>query len=185
MKDGYINVCIDCKKKYQKDSKNDAKYYKTKKGVIRVIYKTQIFSSKKRNHVLPLYTKDELREWLFLNGFEKLYQNWVKSGYKKYQKPSVDRLDDYKPYSLDNIRLVTWQENEDKSHFDLKNALSKSGEQCKPVLQFDLEGNFIREFISHNEAQRQTNIFQIYNVCNGKNKTAGGFKLEYKVKLCK
>jgi len=48
--------------------------------------------------------------------FEELYNNWVKHGYDKWYKPSVDRLNDDKGYSFSNIQLVTWKENSDKQH---------------------------------------------------------------------
>lgn len=51
--------------------------------------------------------------------------------------------------------------------------------QSKPVEQYDLDGNYIRTWISANEASKQTGIGQgnISNCCNGKPgfKTAGGF----------
>ena len=82
-----------------------------------------------------------------------------------------------------------------------RNALSYNGKQAKrrvqnnnqkeickhlgvPVLQFDLQDNFIQEFYSVAEAARQTNIcrVQIYKICrnNPGQKTAGGFKWKYK-----
>ena len=52
----------------------------------------------------------------------------------------------------------------------------------KPVIQLDLLGNFITEFASLHDAGRQTKVCwqNIYKVCSGKRKTAGGFKWEYK-----
>lgn len=47
----------------------------------------------------------------------------------------------------------------------------------KAVLQFDKENNFIKEYESLNEAERQTGIFQtnIGKCCSKKRKTAGGY----------
>lgn len=52
----------------------------------------------------------------------------------------------------------------------------------KPVLQFDKSGNFIAEYPSTAEAERQTGIAHqsISSCCNGKRKSAGGFVWEYK-----
>lgn len=52
----------------------------------------------------------------------------------------------------------------------------------KPVLQFDLDGNFIREYISINEAHRFTGVDSscIVNCCKGKSLTAGKCKWKYK-----
>ena len=50
--------------------------------------------------------------------------------------------------------------------------------------QYDLEGNFIKEWPSQAEAARFYNIDStgIYNCCKGKQKTAGGFIWKYKEK---
>lgn len=53
----------------------------------------------------------------------------------------------------------------------------------KPVLQYDLEGNFIKEYPSATEASRQLGINNsvcISRCCNNKNKTAFGYKWKYK-----
>ena len=52
----------------------------------------------------------------------------------------------------------------------------------KKVLQYDLKGNFIKEWISATEVERQTGISRgnIGAVCNGKRKTAGNFIWRYK-----
>jgi len=54
----------------------------------------------------------------------------------------------------------------------------------KPVIQYDLEGNFIQEWISATEAERITGIQRrnIGAVCNKKRKTAGNFIWKYKEK---
>lgn len=58
--------------------------------------------------------------------------------------------------------------------------------RSKPVLQYSLEGNFIREFGSAKEASKSTNILRdaIRNSCTGKTKMSGGFQWKYKVSEC-
>jgi len=58
----------------------------------------------------------------------------------------------------------------------LKKAVSK------PTIQYDLEGNFIKEYPSAMKAAKIIGIHYegIYKVCRGKQKTAGGFKWGYK-----
>lgn len=182
MFDGHLNICIECKKKYEKENKNYIKYEKTEKGVIRVIYKTQKGNSKRRSHIPPNYSKEELKVWLYINGFKALFDTWVASGYEKRLKPSCDRLDDYKGYSLDRLRLVTWGENKDKQTEEILLARSTSGEKCKTVEQLSLDGVLIKEFISASEAGRICNIDvrHISNCCLGKRKTSHGFKWKYK-----
>lgn len=57
-----------------------------------------------------------------------------------------------------------------------------NGKCSKPVLQYDLNGNFVKEWPSTMEVQRQLGISNshISNCCKGKKKTSGGFKWQYK-----
>lgn len=59
-------------------------------------------------------------------------------------------------------------------------AISKS--RSKPILQYDLQGNFIREWRSSMEVERELSISHnnIGSVCNGKRKTAGGYIWKHK-----
>jgi hypothetical protein len=50
----------------------------------------------------------------------------------------------------------------------------------KPVIQYDLQGNVIKEFSSIKEAVHITNIKQIGACCKGKQKTAGNYVWRYK-----
>ncbi len=148
--DGYLNKCIECTKKDVKGSNYD----KTEKGVVRVIYKTQVRNSKARKMELPSYTKQELNEWLYKNNFKSLYDNWVSSDFDKSKKPSVDRLDDFKSYSFENIRLVTWTENIAHQYQDRLNAIGTGGRCCKAVIQHDRYGNVLAEYHSYSFAKR-------------------------------
>jgi len=175
------NICKECEKQYH------IEYRKTKDGLINSIYDNQKRTSKKRGHQHPTYTKEELKKWLFKQDlFHELYDLWVLSSYNKYQKPSIDRLDNSKGYSFYNIRLVTWRDNDNQAHEDIKTKKLKNSGLLngghKAVLQFDLKGNFIAEYMSVREAERQTktNAPHISAVCKGKRKTAGGYIWKYK-----
>lgn len=76
-------------------------------------------SSKNRKHPMPLYSIEELWEWVNNEEnkvvFDLLWDKWKESG-NRWDKPSIDRLDDFKPYSLDNIQLMSWLDNNKKSH---------------------------------------------------------------------
>ena len=50
----------------------------------------------------------------------------------------------------------------------------------KPVLQFDLQGNFIQEWSGQREVLNTLGIHDVGRVCKGINKTAGGFLWRYK-----
>jgi len=88
------------------------KYRKSLKGMTASIYHGQVRSSKIRGHVPPNYTLSEFRVWCFMQpNFNELYINWIESDCKRILKPSADRSENDKPYTFDNLRLVTFSEN--------------------------------------------------------------------------
>ena len=52
--------------------------------------------------------------------------------------------------------------------------------KAKLIYQLDLDNNIIRTFESAAEAERQLDIKGILNVCNGRAKSAGGFRWKNK-----
>lgn len=181
MSDGYLGKCKECTKN---DTKNNDKvfsnrtnesYDKTEKGVIRVIYKTQKRNSKIRKMSNPNYTKEELSIWMYENNFKKLYDNWVINNFDKNLKPSTDRKNDFKPYTLDNIRLGTWQENKNHQYDDIKNGTGTSGQICKKLIQFDSNKNIIAEYISLSDARRINGYTMERAIKSGKKDRKGYF----------
>lgn len=51
-----------------------------------------------------------------------------------------------------------------------------------PVLQYDLDGNFIREWPSRLSAERELGIYNVGKCCNGHQKTSYGFIWKWKYK---
>lgn len=176
MGDGYLGKCKSCTKVDVRS--NEADYDKTEKGVIRVIYKTQNSSSKKRGHEKPDYSKNQLAEWLYSNGFKVLYDGWVSSGYVKSKKPSVDRIDDLKGYSIDNIRLVTWNDNFKSAVSDKMNGKGSQGSQCKPVGKLDSNLELISAYVSYWSAVRECG-YSIEHQIKNRVKCRNGFYWEY------
>jgi len=174
-KSGLQSQCKGCNNRYR------FIYHRTKDGLIKGIYSNQINNSKQRTHKLPIYTIVELKDWLFSQKlFHELFDNWVNSGYKRELAPSVDRKNDYKEYSLNNIQLMTWSENRTKGHSDRKNGINNK--RSISVLQYDLEGNFIKEYYSINQAQRETGVStgSISIMCRDRRNKTGKFIWKYK-----
>lgn len=148
----------------------------TKNRLASMMYGHQKVNSKRRGHPKPEYSVKELREWLLSQEkYHKLHQEWVKSGFDKMKIPSCDRLDDYKPYTFDNIRLVTWQENLKKAAEDIISGTNRK--TCKPIKQYSKTGEFIKEHYSIASAARSIdgNRKHITKCKNGTRKSASGF----------
>lgn len=144
-------------KKYNKE------YSRSKKGLIKYIYFHQIRNCKSRGHPMPDYSEEELFTWFFSDSKNvTLYEEWKDSGFNKELTPSIDRLDNSKSYSFDNIEAVTWQINKQRAYEAIRDkslhnpSLLNGGHVA--VVQFDLEGNVVGEFISLSEATRSTGI---------------------------
>ena len=162
--DGHALMCRKCTHILQR------KFHESKEGIVSRIYCTQKRKSKLRGHKPPTYTKNEFREWLFnQDNFEKLYKEWVDNDYATNYTLSCDRINNTKQYSLDNIKLTSWQINN-------KNGCKS---RMKKVHKIDNECGEI--FNSIKEARLKTGINRssIGNCCNGKTKTAGGFEWKF------
>lgn len=175
--DGYSSWCKKC------SSIKKLIYYRSKKGLVYKIYQNQIQSSIRRKHNLPSYTRLELEDFIFSDSmFDKFYNDWIQSNYNRDLVPSIDRKDDYKPYSLDNIQLTIWKLNNKKGHYDRKHNINKKIN--KSVQQLSSDFIVVAEYDSIMEAQRATGIgnSEISKCCRNikKYNSAGGFKWRYK-----
>ena len=154
---------------YQKLLENTARYRKTKKGVLTNTYQHQ----KSRRKVF--YTLKELHDkFLDDKQFDRIYKEWVKRGYDKQFKPSIDRIDCLKDYTLKNIHILTWAENRYKQRFEFKRI------RARKVLQ--IMGNAtINVFNSVSHAVKYTGLGQgnISSCLHGKRNYCGGYKWQY------
>ena len=138
--------CKECRKRFTR----------SKVGVVKAIYSSQIAKSRKRNHPPPSYTETELFDWFWKQpNADTLYTNWIASEYNTDLHPSVDRLDDYLPYTLNNIQLITWNENLSKFYKDMQEGTNTK--RCIAVDQYELDGTFIKTHHSYASAAREVN----------------------------
>ena len=91
----------------------------------------------------------------------------------------VNHIDEDK----DNNRAdnLEWCKHADNCNYGTRNERSKT-KRSKPVQQLDADGNVVAEYPSTIEAERVTgtNRYQIRMCCNGKYKTAGGYRWKFK-----
>lgn len=91
------------------------------------------------------------------------------------EKPCVNHIDENKLNNdLSNLEWCTVRENNIHG-----TRIKRAAEKCsKKVIQLDLNDNVLNEFESMEQAEQKTGIdaSSICRCCNGKRKSAGGFK---------
>ena len=165
---------------------NSLDHYRTLEGHITATWNGQRHRSKRNGWAEPAYSREELIEWVRNQpNASDLYTAWELSGYEKNLAPSIDRLDDYKPYSFDNIRLVDWETNNKKG--SESQITGDNTKNCRAVRQLTMDGIPIQDFHSVKAAARTLGISAtgIHEAAQGfrYNKSpaysAGGYKWEY------
>ncbi len=173
-KDGFQYWCKKC----------TIEYSRTLDGVLAKIYSRQRESCRHRKHAYPAYSLAEFKNWCLTNElFLSLHKNWCENAFNKYLAPSVDRKDDYKSYTFDNIQIMTWIENLEKSFISPKTLASRQsrGKGKRTVYQFSLDGVFINQYDSAYSAMKKSFV-QYRNIgacCRNELFSAGGFIWSY------
>lgn len=112
---------LSWQREYRKANGNACtkRYERTKKGKLMRTYRNMESRSKgivkKKSHLyqgLEVLSRESFYDWsLSCGDFDKLYDDWVSSGFDKKLSPSIDRVDTSKGYTLDNMRWLTHSEN--------------------------------------------------------------------------
>ena len=132
----------------------------------------RVWSYKYKKFLTPIADKDGyLRVSLYKNRKAKIFRihRLVAEAYipNPNNLPQVDHIDNDKTHNyVNNLQWITSRDNVRKG-------------RIKPILQFDLNGNFIREWECARDVGRAAQI----NICNclkGKQKTALGYIWKYK-----
>jgi len=168
---GLNGFCKECMKLRIKKSE------RTKVGVIRHIFAAQKRSSAKRRMKNPSYTLSELIDYCATNAkFDKLYDEWVESGYNTLKKPSFDRKKYSLGYSFENIELMTWGENYSRQMGRDGNKRVKRG--AISVANLDKKGKIINIYKSANQASLAIGKSNSGDILASitRNGTAGGFR---------
>lgn len=130
---------------------------------------------------MPTYSKEELQFWLLSNDtFNSIFKSWKKNNFQKNETPSLDRLDEGKGYSFDNIRIVDWQEN--NRSYQIKRRRGQAiTVQNRPVVQINFNKTKINTFNSISIASKisKVNKSNINQVCLGNRNSAGGYLWKY------
>ena len=99
--------------------------------------------------------------------------------------PVINHKDENKTNNrVSNLEFCTQQYNTTYGTAQERRAkkLTNRKDQSKPVLQYDKNGIFVKEYPSIMDAERNTGVKHqdIGNVCKGKLKSAGGYIWKYK-----
>lgn len=106
---------------------------------------------------------------------DEIKELWFKYNASEMNRPSIDRIKSDKDYTVDNCRFIEWGEN----------SAERNTRVCsKPVIQYTLKGDFIKEWKSASEVEKQSGIGQsnISLMCRNKRnkKSAGGYIWKFK-----
>lgn len=164
-KDGYRNICKDCRKL---ESRICYLLNKNNPWVLTYIRIKQRCMNPK-NCSYPRYGGRGIKCLITANELKFL---WFRDKAYEMKKPSIDRIDNDGNYILENCRYIELSEN-----FNRMNNKRK-----KKVLQYTKHNKLIKEYESIEEASRQTKVAtaSITAICNYKRKTAGGFIWRFK-----
>ena len=132
MSDGHLGKCKDCTKidvskrrALNKEYYDDFDRNRYRKDIDRLLasrydgMRRRVLGLCKRGSTGKcLLTENEFIVWNHtpevFETFKDIYDLWVASGFQRRLSPSIDRIDNKKGYSIDNIQWITQSENSKK-----------------------------------------------------------------------
>lgn len=144
-------------------------YRKTKKGLL-----VNLFCEIRKRRGVS-FSIDWFFKFSECQKFNRLYNEWVNSGYKKDLKPSIDRINNKLGYTERNIQWLTWHENFYKGNRETQRANGRAVFQLK-------NGIIVREFrsVAYAAMRLQLHVANICKVIDGSRNQTGGFTFKYK-----
>ena len=162
-KSGFMSNCKECC-----DNQKDSFHLKNPWKRLLVSIKYRCNNPKSKDYkdyglrgIKCLITENEIKKLM------------VRDNYYALKRPTINRKDNDKSYTFDNCEFI---------EMGLNSAERNKRVSRKAVLQFDKQGNFIREWESQSEAARNLGLDtgNISSVCLEKVKTAGKFIWKFK-----
>ena len=150
-------------------------YRKSKKGVLTNTFQHIKERCSKYNRELDFDLKWLHERFITDPYFIECYEKWISSGMCLNDRPTVDRMDHKKGYLKNNVQILTWKQNRDKSNSEQVQIKSKK------ISKLTASGDLIMNFDSVKLAASSLNISQglISNVLIGKRNHTHGYKFIY------
>jgi len=150
--------------------KNTQKYRKTKKGVL-----TNMYFHMKSRHNITFSLGEFHKRFLEDKKFNRLYSEWGKKGYQIQLRPSLDRINNKKDYTVENTQMLTWAENRYKQSA----TDGKRGRKPRVIQMFG--DKVIKVFQSQRQCVKELGISQgnLSAVLNKKRNFVSGYSFIY------
>jgi len=193
-KDGHKNICKLCRKleeknyylkhkeKIKKRVKQYNKSHQDKRKLAKKVYRLNYSWFAVLERIKQRCNNKNVSNYKYYGGrgirclitAEELKKLWYRDKAYLMKTPSIDRIDNDGHYIYENCRFIEMKDNSKKSKI----------ENLKRVLQYDLEGHFIKEWKSVFQIAQKLRISKnnFYSALSGHNKTACNFIWKYKLK---